>query len=254
MSESLDSSGTNMARMITFLRAHKRLITFSLVAFGAFWLTPSWSEVGPLGFLFFFALFLMLIVSQIFWVGRVVDLGERFIPGKPRRAWLTAIASVVCLFFFAYNIGLYISPWKIPRGDSTHLTLRHVLFEAPFWWWFVGSWVGFGLVMVFWMVDRAGGAAAWVYRKARKVAAGHAAVSVDVVHHRLGDLLLHLGRRLTHGRVADRSGQVEQDVGDLYLCRRHPGVGTRQGAARGASRRPSGSTASARRTPATRAG
>ena len=175
MRESLDSSGTNMARMITFLRAHKRLITFSLVAFCAFWLTPSWSEVGPFGFLFFFPLFVMLIVSQIFWVGRVVDLGERFIPGKPRRAWLTAITSVVCLFFFAYNIGLYISPWKIPRGDSTHLTLRHVLFEAPFWWWFVGSWVGFGLVMVFWMVDRAGRAAAWVYRKASKVAAGHAA-------------------------------------------------------------------------------
>jgi predicted MPP superfamily phosphohydrolase len=176
MIESLYFSGTKTATtMISFLRAHKRVITFSLVAFGAFWLAPSWSEVGPFGFLFFFALFVMLIVSQIFWVGRVVDLGERFIPGKPRRAWLTAIASVVCLFFFAYNIGLYISPWKIPRGDSTHLTLRHVLFEAPFWWWFVGSWVGFGLVMVFWMVDRAGRAAAWVYGKARKVAAGHAA-------------------------------------------------------------------------------
>ena len=167
--------------MISFLRAHQRVITFSLVAFGAFWLAPSWSEVGPFGFLFFFALFVMLIVSQIFWVGRVVDLGERFIPGKPRRAWLTTIASVVCLFFFAYNIGLYISPWKIPRGDSTHLTLRHVLFEAPFWWWFVGSWVGFGLVMVFWMVGRAGGAAAWVYRKARKVAAGHAAAPIPAI-------------------------------------------------------------------------
>src|SRR5438874_5649166 len=179
MSESLYSSGTNMATMIIYLRAHKRVssrvITFSLVAFCAFWLTPSWREVGPFGFLFFFALFMMLIVSQIFWVGRVVDLGERFIPGKPRRAWLTAIASVVCLFFFAYNIGLYISPWKIPRSDSTHLTLRGVLVEAPFWWWFVGSWVGFGLVMVFWMVDRAGRAAAWVYGEARKVPAGHAA-------------------------------------------------------------------------------
>ena len=149
MSESLYSSGTNMATMIIYLRAHKRVssrvITFSLVAFCAFWLTPSWREVGPFGFLFFFALFMMLIVSQIFWVGRVVDLGERFIPGKPRRAWLTAIAIVVCLFFFAYNIGLDISPWKIPRGDSTHLTLRHVLFEAPFWWWFVGSWAGLRL-------------------------------------------------------------------------------------------------------------
>ena len=87
MSESLDSSGTNMARMITFFRAHKRLITFSLVAVCAFWLTPSWSEVGPFGFLFFFALFVMLIVSQLFWVGRVVDLGERFIAGTPRLAY-----------------------------------------------------------------------------------------------------------------------------------------------------------------------
>jgi predicted MPP superfamily phosphohydrolase len=81
--------------------------------------------VGPFDFLFLFALFVMLIVSQIFWVGRVVGLG-RFIPGKPRRALLTAIASVVCLFFFAYNIGPYIAPWEIPRGDSTHLTLRQL--------------------------------------------------------------------------------------------------------------------------------
>src|SRR5204863_8082224 len=70
MSESLYSSGTNMATMIIYLRAHKRVssrvITFSLVAFCAFWLTPSWREVGPFGFLFFFALFMMLIVSQIF--------------------------------------------------------------------------------------------------------------------------------------------------------------------------------------------
>src|SRR5258708_17715099 len=165
--------------MITFLRGHKRVIsraiTFSLVAFCAFWLSPSWSEVGAFGFLFFFALFVMLIASQIFWVSRIVGLAERFIAGKPRRAWLTPIASLVWLLLFAYNIGPDISPWKIPLGDSTHLTLRHALFEAPFWWWFVGSWAGFALVTVFWALDRGGRAAAWVYRKAHKVAAGHAA-------------------------------------------------------------------------------
>jgi len=159
--------------MISFFRAHKRVsvITFAWVAFCAFVLIPNWRE-GPFYFLFFSTLFVTLIASQLFWIPRVVDLGERFIPGKPRRAWLTAIASVVCLFFFAYNIG----PWDIPRGDSTHLTLRHVLFEAPFWWWFVGSWVGFSLVMVFWTVDRTTRAAARVYRKRRKAAAGHDAV------------------------------------------------------------------------------
>src|ERR1700746_2215030 len=99
--------------MISFLRAQKRVITFLLVAVCAFWLTPSWSEAGPFYFLLFFVLFVMLIAGQLFWIGRIVRLEERFIPGKPRRARLTAIASVVCLFFFAYNIAPYISPWEI---------------------------------------------------------------------------------------------------------------------------------------------
>jgi hypothetical protein len=110
MIESLYSSGTKTATtMISFLRAHKRVITFSLVALCAFWLTPSWSEAGPFYFVLAFVLFVMLIGGQFFWIGRIVGLGERFIPGKPRRAWLRAIPSVVCLFFFAYNIG----PWEI---------------------------------------------------------------------------------------------------------------------------------------------
>jgi predicted MPP superfamily phosphohydrolase len=166
---------TTATRMIGFFRAHKRVITFSLLALCAFWLTPSWSEAGPFYFLFFFAIFVMLIAGQFFWIGRVVDLGERLVPGKPRRAWLTAFATVVWLFCFAYNIGPYIVPWEFPRGDSTHLTVRHILFQAPFWWWFVGSWVGFCLVTVFWTVDRAGRAIAWVYRKGRKAVTDHAA-------------------------------------------------------------------------------
>src|SRR5258707_12360008 len=113
-----------MASIIRFVRAHKRVsvIIFSWVAFCAFVLIPNWRE-GPFYFLFFSALFVMLIASQLFWVGRVVGLGERFIPGKPRRAWLTFIAIVVWVFFFAYNI----APWAILRGASTHLRLRNLL-------------------------------------------------------------------------------------------------------------------------------
>jgi hypothetical protein len=163
--------------MINFFRAHTRgsviTITLSWAAFCAFVLIPNWRE-GLFYFLFLSALFLMLIASQVFWVGCVVGLGARFIPGKPRRAWLTAIATVICLFLFAYNIGPYVSPWEIPRGDSTHLTLRHVLFEAPSWWWFVGSMVGFGLLIVFWTVDRTMRVAFWVCRKAYKAAGGYA--------------------------------------------------------------------------------
>jgi hypothetical protein len=165
-------SGTKMARMISFLRAHKRVsvITLSWVAFCALRLIPNWRE-GPLYFLFFSAMFVMLISSQLFWICRVVGLGERFIPGKPRRVWLRIIEGVAYLFFFAYQF----TPWDIPRGDSTHLTLRSILFDGAWSVWLVGSMAGFGLVMVFWTVDRAGRAAAWVYRKARKAAAGHAA-------------------------------------------------------------------------------
>jgi len=161
-----------MASIIHFVRAHKRVsvIIFSWVAFCVFVLIPNWRE-GPFYFLFFSALFLTLLGSQLFWIPRVVDLGARFVPGKPHRSWLTAIATVTCLFFFAYNIG----PWNIPRGDSTHLTLRHILFEASFWWWFVGSWVGFGLVLVFWTVGRTTRAAAWICRNAPTASTRHTA-------------------------------------------------------------------------------
>jgi hypothetical protein len=109
--------------VITFFRAHKRVIsrviTYSLVALCAFWLSPSWSEAGPFYFVIAFVLFVMLVGGQFFWVGRVVTLGERFIPGKPRRAWVTVFARVVWLFFFVYNLGPTSFPgtylWAIRR-------------------------------------------------------------------------------------------------------------------------------------------
>src|SRR5216683_3321617 len=101
MTASPHFSGTKMARMISFLRAHKRVITFSLVAFGAFWLAPSWGEAGPLYFLLFFAIFVMLIISQLFWIRRVSELGERMIPSKRWRKGLGAVGLLVYLFLLA---------------------------------------------------------------------------------------------------------------------------------------------------------
>src|SRR5437660_9587381 len=49
------------------------------------------------------ALFLLFIASQVFWIGRILDLGERFIPGKPRRAWLAIMAGLVYSFIFTYS-------------------------------------------------------------------------------------------------------------------------------------------------------
>ena len=117
----------------------------------------------------------MLIASQFFWIRRVVDVGERFLPGKSRRAWLEAIAGAVCLILFVYTL----ATWNSEAWNSTHvstaLTLRSVLLEVPFWWWFVGSFAGFLLLLAFWTLDRAAGATAWVYRKAQNATSSRAA-------------------------------------------------------------------------------
>jgi hypothetical protein len=156
--------------------AHWRMIVFLLIfAFCAFPLIHPdkfvRSEVAVS------VTFVMLIASQIFWVRRALDLGERFIPGKPRRAWLAVIASAVYLFFFVYSfthrgvanlaLGHLIGP--------ADMRLRSVLMEGAFSWWLVGSVLGFGLVIVFWTVDRLARGAVWVYSRARDAAAAHVA-------------------------------------------------------------------------------
>lgn len=157
--------------MIVFLRAHKRLmgIMLSWAVFCVLWLIPNRRE-GPFYFLFFSAIFLMLIGSQLFWIGGVLDLTKRLVPGSPRRVSIATIAIIAGLFLLAYNL---------PGGDSAHLTPRDVLFVMPFSWWFVGSMAAFALVAVFWTVDRTTRAAAWVYRQVRSPAAGHAAIPTD---------------------------------------------------------------------------
>ncbi len=124
----------------------------------------------------FIADLLIFIASQLFWLRRLVDLGVRFIPGKPGRARLEAVVGVTYLFFFAYNLATWNSlSWNTMHA-STAFTLRSVLLEAPFWWWFVGSLAGFLLVIVFWTMDRAPRAAVWAFRWARQAAAGHVAL------------------------------------------------------------------------------
>jgi hypothetical protein len=154
--------------MVSFFRAQRRAIVFLLIfAFCAYPLIDH-GKFGPTRVAF--RLFLvMLIASQFFWIRRALDLGERFIPGKPRRAWLTAIACFVELFFFVYSythmggvVHLFLASKIIGAADPT---LRSVLMEGALSWWLAGSVLGFGLVIFFWSVDRAASAAAWVYRK-----------------------------------------------------------------------------------------
>jgi uncharacterized protein len=164
-----------MANIVRFLIAYKRVIVFLPVLAWAVLILIHPDEFGRAIDLLFLALLVMLIASQIFWIRRILDLGERFLPGKPRRVFLAVVAGLVYLFFFIYSF---------PSLESTNshvfraadYRLHSVLIEAAYWWWFVGSQVAFLLVIAFGTAERAARATAWVYGKAREAMQGHGAV------------------------------------------------------------------------------
>jgi uncharacterized protein len=123
------------------------------------------------------AALLIIIASQLFWLRRLIELGERFISGKRGRTALKFIVIGTCLIFF----GGVMVPWHSTSGNGTHasttLTLRNILFVAPLSWWLVGSLTGLLLIMIFTTVDRAVRAAVWLYGKARDAAAAQTATS-----------------------------------------------------------------------------
>jgi hypothetical protein len=101
-----------MAKAITFLRAHKRAIVLSLIFAYTVFLLIYPDEFGRFYAVFFGAINVALIASQVFWIRRVRELGKRLIPGK-RWRWGLGVA------------GLMVSG----------LTLRAALLEAPFQLW-----------------------------------------------------------------------------------------------------------------------
>ncbi len=118
-----------------------------------------------LDLLFPIGVLLLVVASQLYWLHRLIRLGERFIAGNWGRAGLKAAVAGPCLFFFAYLL----TPLHRPHSSTT-LTLRNVLLDAPFWWWFVGSLVGSSVALILGTVKRAGRAGAWLYGKARAIA------------------------------------------------------------------------------------
>jgi predicted MPP superfamily phosphohydrolase len=121
--------------------------------------------------LLLFALFLIFIASQIFWITRIIDVGERLLPGQLGRARVAIIVDLAYLFVIAYSY-----PTTIGQGHTFRLCfyrLPNTMAEVVFWWWFVGSMSAFVLVIVFGIADRAVRAAAWVYRKARRTVQRH---------------------------------------------------------------------------------
>jgi len=113
---------------------------------------------------------LLLIASQLFWVRRLIALGERFIRGKWTRAALKTVLVGAGLFFFAYLLAPWIRTAEKNGNASTTLTLRNILLDAPFWWWFVGSLTGSFISMIYATAVRAGRIGAWLYRKILQLA------------------------------------------------------------------------------------
>jgi hypothetical protein len=147
----------------------KRLLAVFLIALCSFLLTPSLHEVGALFSVLWFATNMMLFGSQLFWIGRALDIAERFIPGKPRRVWLGFAAAILYVFFFlAYNFAplkmLFVGHISHVSDTSFHRTLLDAIFSI----WLVGSFVGFVLFVFFRALDRMTRSAIWIFRQVSK--------------------------------------------------------------------------------------
>lgn len=113
------------------------------------------------------ALLLVFIASQIFWIGRMVDLGEWVLRRRVCRRRVAISVVLAYLFVVAYSF-----PTTIAQGHTFRLgfyRLPIIVTEAVFWWWFVGSMLAFLLVSVFGLADRVVRAAGWTYGKVRDI-------------------------------------------------------------------------------------
>ncbi len=109
----------------------------------------------------FIAVHLIFIASQLFWIRRVRELGEKLIASRRWRKGLGAAGLMVYLFLLGFNV----LTWDTDSNKGSGLTLRAVLLEAPFWLWFVGSLLGFLIAMSWWIVDRAARAVSWAFKQ-----------------------------------------------------------------------------------------
>lgn len=159
----------NLSRGLHRLFRHWRAIILVLI------LIPAALLIADSAFfdLTAFALLLVFIASQLFWVGRVVDLGLRFTPGKSSRVGLTIIAVLIYLFVFIYSYPSTVGQSHVFRPADYRI--HSVAIEAAFWLWFVGSMLGFAIWIALWGSDRATRAVVWLFRKARAATQGRGA-------------------------------------------------------------------------------
>jgi len=142
------------------------IVTLLILARAAFYVIYP-DEFGRFFDLIVFALLLVFIAGQIFWIKRMIDFVGRFLPSGIGRTRLAVIAVLIYLFVYACSYpGIQSTNDHIFRTNYDRpLT---VVTEALFWWWFVGSMLAFFLVLVFGAGDYAARAATWMYTKIRE--------------------------------------------------------------------------------------
>ncbi len=153
--------------------AHWRAIVVLLILACVAFLVARSDEFGRFE-LILFALLLIFIASQIFWIGRLIHVEGWFISGRRRRVWLAIMVVMVYLFVLLYSYPEWGQGHVIRPADYRP---QSVLIHAAFWWWFVGSMAGFLLVIVFGTADWVARAAGWLYRKARTAKYRHSAAA-----------------------------------------------------------------------------
>ena len=146
------------------------------------------------------AVILILVASQIFWVGQMRDWVAFLIPSSVWRRRVSIAGWAGYLLLLSYNVlpsllGAVLNLnsttgrarsadpphrtlggalfqahfWAWIRGgpnvEPTHLTLRAALLQAPFEWWIFCSLLGFLIAVLFGLADRLARAARWLYRR-----------------------------------------------------------------------------------------
>jgi hypothetical protein len=121
-------------------------LSLQLADFFVLWLMPNRNE-GPCYFVFMSIMFVIIVGSQLFWMCRIGKVGKKLISRKSWRTGLAVAGLLVYIFLLAFNLFSGIN-----RGSSWNF--RAELLEAPFEIWFVGSVLGFFVIMLLWNVDR----------------------------------------------------------------------------------------------------
>jgi hypothetical protein len=106
------------------------------------------------------AMIAIFLASQLFWFRRLAEWGEKLIPIRTLRQALAGAGAITYILLFAHLFA-----WNREYGTPVELTPRAALLEAPFFWWLIGSLMGFGVFLILWSGDRLVRTVLWGYRK-----------------------------------------------------------------------------------------